>query len=88
MKSAKDKLQNSDMLGNEGVDRSIVQGDNNMKNRSITSFGLKDKKVMQKEDTDDNMVREEEKDKDKDHKIGNGQAKAEWDDDKNMSGSI
>lgn len=89
MESARDKLQNSDMLGNEGIDRSVVAGRNNMKNRSISSFSLKNKEVMEKEEKEENdgKIREENENQEK-YKLTKDQAKAELDDDKNMSGSM
>ena len=85
MESARDKLQNSDMLGNEGIDRSVVAGRNNMKNRSISSFSLKNKEVMEKEEKEENdgKIREENENQEK-YKLTKDQAKAELDDDKNM----
>lgn len=59
--SARDKLKTDDLLGNEGINRSIVQGRNSIRNESSTSINeeiiedaIRDKeKKEEKKNTDE-----------------------------------
>lgn len=76
MERSKDKLQNSDMLGNEGISRSVVKGENNIKPRS-SSTNLSDKDLMKKKQNNIKGQKEEV-----------GKTKNELDRNNNLKGSV